>query len=84
MKNGGKEGESGGREGGRGGGEGGRGGEREREIGKEEEGGVRNVGMGVRWERRGKGNGEIIIMYMCLISSSDVYIHCAQVWHIAG
>ena len=37
--------------------------------------------MGVRWERRGKGNGEIIIMYMCLISSSDVYIHCAQVWY---
>ena len=31
--------------------------------------------------RRGKGNGEIIIMYMCLISSSDVYIHCAQVWY---
>ena len=39
----------------------------------------------MRWERmrvrRGKGNGEIIIMYMCLISSSDVYIHCAQVWY---
>ena len=55
-----------------------RGEERDRERGR---GGCRNVGMGVRWERRGKGNGEIIIMYMCLISSSDVYIHCAQVWY---
>ena len=31
--------------------------------------------------RRGKGNGVIIIMYMCLISSSEVYIHHAQVWY---
>ena len=42
-----------------------------REIGGEEEGGV---GM-LEWERRGKGNGKIIIMHMYLISSSDVYIH---------
>ena len=70
MKNGGREGrrERGGRER-----------ERDRERGR---GGVRrSVGMGVRWERRGKGNSVIIIMHMCLISSSDVYIHCAQVWY---
>ena len=33
----------------------------------------------MRW--RGKGNDVIIIMYICLISSSDVYTHCAQVWY---
>ena len=77
MNDAGREGgREGGKEGGRKGGRGGGG-----EIGREEEGGVGEV----RWERmrvrRGKGNGMIIIMYMYLISSSDVYIHCAQVWY---
>ena len=82
MKNGGREGREGRKERAEGGREGGEGGGRERERDRERgRGGCRNVGMGVRWERRGKGNGKIIIMYMCLISSSDVYIHCAQVWY---
>ena len=63
-----------GREGGR---EGERGEGRDRERGR---GGCRGIRMGVRWERmrvrRGKGNGNIIIMYnvMCLISSSNYFI----------